>query len=206
MYKVLLKAVILLGSFFYLGLGLLQAEGTVEQKPDTTIGKFGNFQIRVGQGFFIRDLRDEDDKKNFLPSGGALIHAFHPKLSFLGLSAGFGLNGSDVINDLQVGLGASLLLHTTEEEVFALTFGRLVGQVERMEGDSSMNTVYKDCWFGAVTYTIKFSKLLNMTQGIKSTEVAAGAEGESNTKVATDSKGETDAKVETDTEGKSLND
>ena len=213
MYKVLLKTVILLGSFLYLGLGLLQAEETVEAKPeaeetveakpDTTIEKFGNFQVRIGQGFFVRDLRggDKKNKKDFAPSGGALIHVFHsnPKLSFFGLSAGFGLDGSDVINDLQVGLGASLLLHTTEREVFALTFGRLVGQVERMENDPSTGMVYKDGWFGAVTYTIKFSELFNMTQGTKSTGVAANTEGENDPKLAIDSEGEANAEIETGT-------
>lgn len=211
MYKVLLKTVILLGSFFYLGLGLLQAEETNEKKPDTTIGKFGNFQVSVGQGFFVRDLRDKDGNgngngNNFVPSAGALVHVFHPNVSFLGLSAGFGLNGSDVINNLQVGLGASLLLHTTEEEVFALTFGRLLGQVEHMEDDASTNMVYKDSWFGAVTYTIKFSKLINIAQGRNSAEVAANAESETGTTPATDSEGETNAEVETDTEEQPAND
>ena len=210
MYKVLLKTVILLGSFFYLGLGLLQAEETSEKKSDTT-GKFGNFQVSVGQGFFVRDLRDKDENgngngNNFVPSAGALVHVFHPKARFLGLSAGFGLNGSDVINDLQVGLGASLLLHTTEEEVFALTFGRLLGQVEHMEGDSSTNMVYKEGWFGAVTYTIKFSNLINIAQGNNSAEVAANAESETGTTPATDSEGETNAEVETDTEEQPAND
>ena len=206
MYKALLKTVILLGSFFCLGLSLLQAEGTVEKKTDTTIGELGRFRVRVGQGFFIRDLRDEESQGDFTPGSGALVHVFHPKVNFLGLSAGLGLNGSDVINNLQVGLGASLLLHTAEEEVFALTFGRLLGKVERPGDDSSPNMVYKDSWFGAVTYTIKFSKLLNITQGSDSTEVAAGAEGEINTEVATDSEGETNAEVETDTEEKPLSD
>lgn len=211
MYKVLLKTVILLGSFFYLGLGLLQAEETREKKSDTTIGKFGNFHVSVGQGFFVRDLRDKDENgngngNNFVPSAGALVHVFHPKARFLGLSAGLGLNGSDVINNLQVGLGASLLLHTTEEEVFALTFGRLLGQVEHMADDSSTNMVYKDSWFGAVTYTIKFSKLINIAQGSNSAEVAANTESEIGTTSATDSEGETNAEVETDTEEQPLND
>ena len=146
-------------------MGLLQAEETLEEKPGTTIGKFGNFHVSVGQGFFVRDLRDKDGNENGngnnrVPSAGALVHVFHPKVSFLGLSAGIRAEMvRDVINNLQVGLGASLLLHTTEENVFALTFGRLLGQVERMDDDSSTNMVYKEGWFGAVTYTIKFSNL-----------------------------------------------
>ena len=206
MYKILLKTVILCGSFFYLGLGLLQAEGTVEEITDTTLEKLGKFQVRVGQGFFVRDLRDKDNQGNFTPGGGALVHVFHPKVSFLGLSAGFGLNGSDVIDNLQVGLGGSLLLHTTEKEMFALTFGRLLGKVERIGDNASSNMVYKDSWFGAVTYTVKFSKLFNLTEGNNSTEVAADAEGETNIEMETDAEGETNIEMETDAEEKPLND
>ena len=206
MYKVLLKTVILCGSFFYFGLGLLQAEGTVEEITDTTLGKLGNFRVRVGQGFFVRNLRGEGSQEDFTPGSGALVHVFHPKASFLGLSAGFGLNGSDVIDNLQVGLGGSLLLHTTEKEIFALTFGKLLGKVERTEDDASSNMVYKGSWFGAVTYTVNFSKLFNLTEGNNSTEVAANVEGETNIEVETVTEGETNIEVETDAEEKPLND
>ena len=226
MKDILLKIIMLLGIVFCLGVlqGEVIAEDSTPTEPNgesTDTEKKGKFEIRIAEGFFIRTLHDEfygvheveneekiklhSVKDDFTVSSGALLHVFLPKskINFLALTAGFGLNGPDLSKNLQMALGGSFLFHTTQEEMFALTFGGILGKVRRLdgysvgdkftaEGEPPTKLVYKHGWFGGLTYTIKFSELPGLrnifnTEAKKAAAVAKSSE-EKATKAAADAK------------------
>lgn len=155
MRNILSKIVLLLGLFVYLAKlqGGVIAEETANAdkiaEPKTNGTKLSGIVFTTG--IFLSDLVDESyverDEKivkeaqgHFAASFGNLAHVplltsskFKDFTAGLALSAGFGINGSNVVENLQVVVGPSILFNT-KNSLLAFTCGRMIGPVKRLNG------------------------------------------------------------------------
>ena len=141
-----------------------QAETAASDKQAETEGSRLS-GIDVTTGAFLGYLRDDvyvensegkikkdDIQGHFAKSLGTLAHV--PLFTFpeynnqlgrfgVGLSGGFGLNGSDVVNNLQIVAGGSIF-YKTENAFIAFTFGKMVGPVHRLKGNYALGGDFPD--------------------------------------------------------------
>jgi len=104
---------------------------------------------------------DESGKEDTVRlSTGGLIHAFHSKFKYGGLTVGLGVDGA---KNLQVALGLSFLIHADEEKLFALTFGGIAGAVKTYNGSAEEDQSNRISWFGAIT--LNFNSLFGEKEG-----------------------------------------
>ena len=164
MYKLLFATILIVGIVFFGSLlqGVALAETdqatAVPKEPSKTEGsKLSGISFTTGG--FLSYLRDDvyvEDSKgkikkdvqgDFAKSLGTLAHV--PLFTFpesenqllghggrlgIGLSGGFGLNGSDIVKNLQI-VGGGSIFYKTENAFIAFTFGRMVGPVQRLTGN-----------------------------------------------------------------------
>lgn len=140
------------------------AETAAPEKPAETEGSRLS-GIDVTTGVFLSYLRDDayfkdsegnikkdDIQGHFAKSLGTLAHV--PLFTFpefnnqlgrfgVGLSGGFGLNGSDIVKNLQI-VGGGSLFYKTENAFIAFTFGRMVGPVQRLRGNYAEDGGFPD--------------------------------------------------------------
>jgi len=98
-------------------------------------------------------------------STGALVHVYHSKFKWIGLTGGLGVDGA---RKPQIALGGSILFNASEEQLFALTFGGILGKVQILDGyekndkitENTLPTkmVNRPSWFSAITFN--FDSLL----------------------------------------------
>jgi hypothetical protein len=111
--------------------------GLVDQTPGSSSGSNTPETDESGKGDTVR-----------LSTGG-LIHAFHSKFKYGGLTAGLGVDGA---KNLQVALGLSFLINADEEKLFALTLGGIAGTVKTYNGSAEEDQSNRISWFGAITF------------------------------------------------------
>ena len=98
-------------------------------------------------------------------STGALVHVYHSEFKWIGLTGGLGVDGD---RKPQIALGGSILFNASEGQLFALTFGGILGKVQILDGyekndkitENTLPTkiVNRPSWFSAITYN--FDSLL----------------------------------------------
>lgn len=189
-----MRAVLILSIVFFGGLlqGTVSAETNQKtaksEVPSETDGsKLSSIVITTGG--FLSSLTDDvyvsnkekkivkDIKGNFAKSFGTLAHVplitsseWNKGRFGIAASAGFGLNGSDIVENLQFVVGGSILFNT-ENALIALTYGRMVGPVQRLrtnyaegkdfpDGNAGITkSVYKPSHFWALTLSGSLEKL-----------------------------------------------
>ena len=171
MYKLLLGTILIVAVVFFGGMlqsaALAETDqetAASEKKPAETEGSRLS-GIDVTTGVFLSYLRDDvyvedsdgnikkDVRGDFAKSLGTLAHVplftlpesknqllGHGGRLGIGLSGGFGLNGSDIVKNLQI-VGGGSIFFKTENAFIALTYGKMVGPVQRLrlnctEGDN----------------------------------------------------------------------
>ena len=200
MDKLLLGTILIFGIVFFGGLLQGTARAETDQKtpapkepPETDGSRLSG--IAVTTGGFLSYLRDDsyvkdsdgnikkDVQGHFAKSLGTLAHV--PLFTFpesknqllghggrlgIGLSGGFGLNGSDIVKNLQI-VGGGSVFFKTENAFIAFTYGRMVGPVQRLKGNYAKGgnfpdgnvgltkTVYEVDNFFALTVSANLEKL-----------------------------------------------
>ncbi|MDE0324861.1 MAG: hypothetical protein OXN27_13180 [Candidatus Poribacteria bacterium] len=144
-----------------------QAETAASDKQAETEGSRLS-GIDVTTGGFLSYLRDDvyvkdsegnikkDVQGHFAKSLGTLAHVplftlpefknqyfGHGGRLGIGLSGGFGLNGSDIVKNLQI-VGGGSIFYKTKNAFIAFTYGRMVGPVQRLTGNYAVGNKFPD--------------------------------------------------------------
>lgn len=192
MYKLLLGTILIFGIVFFGGLLQGTARAETDQKtpapkePSETDGSRLS-GIDVTTGGFLSYLRDDvyvedsdgkikkDVQGHFAKSLGTLAHV--PLFTFpesknqllghggrlgIGLSGGFGLNGSDIVKNLQI-VGGGSIFFKTENAFIALTYGRMVGPVHRLRGNYAEGGDFPDGNVGLTKPVYEVDKFFALT-------------------------------------------
>lgn len=194
MYKRILETILIFAIVFFGG--LLQGTALAETNETTETDGSRLSGIDVTTGGFLSYLRDDsyvtdsdgnikkEVQGDFAKSFGTLAHV--PLFTFpesknqllghggrlgIGLSGGFGLNGSDIVKNLQI-VGGGSIFFKTENAFIAFTFGKMVGPVQRLRHNNYAKvddfpdrnvgltkTVYEVDNFFALTVSANLEKL-----------------------------------------------
>jgi hypothetical protein len=195
MYKLLLATISIVGIVFFGSLLQRAALAETDQttpasgEPSETDGsKLSGIAFTTGG--FLSYLRDDVYVKNsegkikkdvqghFAKSLGTLAHV--PLFTFpeskdqllghggrlgIGLSGGFGLNGSDIVKNLQI-VGGGSIFYNTENAFIAFTFGRMVGPVHRLKSNYALDHDFPDGNVGLTKPVYEVDKFFALTVSV----------------------------------------
>lgn len=171
MYKRILETILIFGIVFFGGFLQGTARAETDQTAPKELSETDGSRlsgIDVTTGGFLSYLRDDsyvkdsdgnikkDVQGHFAKSLGTLAHVplvtlpefknqffGHGGRLGVGLSGGFGLNGSDIVKNLQI-VGGGSIFFKTENAFIAFTFGKMVGPVQRLKRNYAEGSTFPD--------------------------------------------------------------